>query len=217
MEAGYSTCCSHGFCSGRPATCSCNPDCHNLGDCCNDIDDTCPRGEHSVYSANKTHFDIAISHTALPQPPNVELIYLTHISAVIQWTVPTIVFSSEQYTLQYGIDMNQLNMQSQSYFSGTDISVKDQVYSVRLEDLSPATTYYYRVETVNTHGTTYTDVLSFSTRMFVLFLLFGLLTCVLFLLHLSFILQPMLDHPRTLLSLLEVQKRSHSVGIFHWK
>ena len=45
MDAGYSTCCSHGYCGGRPATCSCNPDCYLLGDCCADIADICPEGE----------------------------------------------------------------------------------------------------------------------------------------------------------------------------
>ena len=96
-----------------------------------------------------------------------ELIYLTHISAIIQWTVPTIVFSPEQYILEYGNNMN-LDMQSQPQYSGTDISVEDRIYSVRLEGLSPGTTYYYRVQTMNTAGTAYTETLSFPTRMLVL-------------------------------------------------
>ena len=45
MEAGYTTCCAHGFCAGYPATCSCNPDCHYLGDCCSDIEEVCPAGK----------------------------------------------------------------------------------------------------------------------------------------------------------------------------
>ena len=97
-----------------------------------------------------------------------ELVNLTHISAVIQWTVPTIVFSPEQYILEYGNNMDALDMQSESQYSSTDISVKDQVYSVKLEGLSPAATYYYRIHAVNTFGTTHTDMFSLSTRMFVL-------------------------------------------------
>ena len=47
MEAGYDSCCAHGFCAGYPATCSCNPDCHDFGDCCSDIDTVCPAGMYT--------------------------------------------------------------------------------------------------------------------------------------------------------------------------
>lgn len=55
-------------------------------------------------------------------------------------------------------------MMTEPQFSGTDTTLTDQVYTVRLEDLVPGTTYYYQIKVENTVGITLTEVLTFSTR-----------------------------------------------------
>jgi len=43
-EAGFSSCCS-GFCLLARANCGCDGNCYFRGDCCDDIQQTCPRGD----------------------------------------------------------------------------------------------------------------------------------------------------------------------------
>ena len=102
----------------------------------------------------------------MPLTPTLEVTYLTHITAVIQWRVASIAFSPEDYTLVYATSPNENPIQTESQFSGTDITLTDQVYSVRLENLSPGTTYYYQLRVINTFGVTDTDMFTFDTREF---------------------------------------------------
>ena len=44
MEAGYQNCCIGGYCAGSPPSCLCDTVCHQRGDCCPDINQTCPVG-----------------------------------------------------------------------------------------------------------------------------------------------------------------------------
>ena len=43
-DANYSECCTHGQCAGYPATCFCDDNCYDRGDCCSDVDVTCSEG-----------------------------------------------------------------------------------------------------------------------------------------------------------------------------
>ena len=98
-------------------------------------------------------------------PTTVEVTYLTHITAVIEWRVDSIAFSPELYTLMYSTTADDLNtIMTEPQFSGTNITVTGQVYSVRLENLSPGTRYYYQIKVENTVGITLTDISAFSTR-----------------------------------------------------
>ena len=45
-EAGFSGCCS-GSCRLGQANCGCDEDCYRRRDCCEDIQQTCPRGENT--------------------------------------------------------------------------------------------------------------------------------------------------------------------------
>ena len=51
QSSGYSECCSGGYCAGNPTTCFCDAFCRNRGDCCSDIDTTCPFPDDSSCSA----------------------------------------------------------------------------------------------------------------------------------------------------------------------
>ena len=45
VDAGYTSCCTHGYCAGYPPTCSCHPECtEGAFDCCNDFAEICPSG-----------------------------------------------------------------------------------------------------------------------------------------------------------------------------
>ena len=55
--AGYTECCNDSVCLGQPVEdCYCDPTCHVFGDCCEDINATCPAavfhpsGQFSIYS-----------------------------------------------------------------------------------------------------------------------------------------------------------------------
>ena len=101
-----------------------------------------------------------------PLPPTAgELTYLTHVTAVIEWRVASIAFSPELYTLMYSTTPDDVNtIMTEPQFSGTDTTLTDRVYTVTLENLSPATTYYYRIKAENMVGVTLTDISSFNTR-----------------------------------------------------
>ena len=93
------------------------------------------------------------------------MVDLTHIGALIEWTVPAIVFSAETYTLLFSTTPDDLNtVMGGQLFSGTDVSVTNKLYSIKLDNLSPGTTYYYQLAIQNTVGTKLTDVLTFDTR-----------------------------------------------------
>ena len=72
------------------------------------------------------------------------------ISATIQWTVPSIAYTPETYVVKYGTSQDSLDLTSDSQHSGPDINIGSRTYSVRLSNLEPATTYYYKVVATNT-------------------------------------------------------------------
>jgi len=41
VVAGYSSCCIEGPCQGQPMNCFCDANCHQFGDCCNDVPSDC--------------------------------------------------------------------------------------------------------------------------------------------------------------------------------
>ena len=43
VAAGFSACCEDEDCRGSTQTCFCDELCHVVGDCCEDIDNTCPK------------------------------------------------------------------------------------------------------------------------------------------------------------------------------
>ena len=105
-------------------------------------------------------------HTVNPNEPlDVQVAFLTHIEARIEWTVPFIVFSAETYTLVYSTTQDDLNsVMGDAKFSGTDLTLTDQLYSTLLKDLIPGTTYYYQIKIENTFGMTLTQIYTFATR-----------------------------------------------------
>ena len=73
-------------------------------------------------------------------------------SAVVQWAVPAIAYTPENYTVEYGTSPETLvAVPGAALSSGDDIEVVDKVYSVEMKDLKPGTKYYFSIAVQNTH------------------------------------------------------------------
>ena len=90
---------------------------------------------------------------AAPMPP-IDIVHttLSFELAEIQWLVPVIVYTPENYTVMYGIDDSLLNYSSGVVVGASGITSTNQVYSATLRGLEPNTTYYYRVVARNSIG-----------------------------------------------------------------
>ena len=84
-------------------------------------------------------------------------------SALIQWTVSSIAYTPETYVVKYRTSQDNLDMTSDPTDSGEDITVVNQMYSVQLSNLEPATQYYYQVVATNTALSRSSNLLSFRT------------------------------------------------------
>ena len=107
-----------------------------------------------------------LSRTVPPNlPTSIEVTEITHIAASIEWTVVSIVFSAETYTLVYSTTLDDLDtVTGEQKFSGTDLSQTDKTYFVKLDGLSAGTIYYYQIKIENTVGVIVTEVFTFETR-----------------------------------------------------
>ncbi len=90
---------------------------------------------------------------AVPMPP-IDVVHtaLSFELAEIQWLVPAIVYTPENYTVIYGTDESLLNSSSGVVIGTNDITSANQVYSATLRGLQPNTTYYYQVVARNSIG-----------------------------------------------------------------
>ena len=83
MAAGYRACCEIGFCAGYPASCFCDYDCHQRGDCCHDISTTCAESMYiqtnKNYKNKQTHSWTTHKHTQSQQCTLQRFSFLMHI------------------------------------------------------------------------------------------------------------------------------------------
>ena len=78
--------------------------------------------------------------------------------AEIQWLIPVVVYTPENYTVLYGRDQVLLNYSSDMVVGTNNISHTNQIYSVTLRGLEPNITYYYQVIARNAIGVNSSDV-----------------------------------------------------------
>ena len=86
----------------------------------------------------------------------------TPTSAVIQWSVPVVTYSPEQYTVYYTTNSSGCPTNSDEGYNKsvtvyglnhTDFfTIRDQQYNVILSNLHPYTVYCYKVVATNTEG-----------------------------------------------------------------
>lgn len=91
------------------------------------------------------------------------IVSVTGTTAVIIWTVPYIEFTSELYTVEYGLDVDILDQYSNNIPSYSDITLENQTYTTILLNLQPLTTYYYRIRSENSESSAVTEVMQFTT------------------------------------------------------
>ena len=86
----------------------------------------------------------------------------TPASAVIQWSVPVVTYSPEQYTVYYTTNSSGCPTNSEEGYNKsvtvyglnhTDFfTIRDQQYNVTLNNLHPYTVYCYKAMATNTEG-----------------------------------------------------------------
>ena len=84
-------------------------------------------------------------------------------SVTVQWVIPYLAYTPEQYTIYYGTVREMLNLRSPSLNSIADISASNITYEISLQALTPNTVYYYQLHSMNTYVETTTAVMMFMT------------------------------------------------------
>lgn len=78
--------------------------------------------------------------------------------AQIQWLIPEIVYTPENYTVVYGKEQTSLNYSSNVIIGTDNITSRNQIYSTTLSGLEQNTTYYYQVIAINSVGMNSSDI-----------------------------------------------------------
>ena len=92
------------------------------------------------------------------QPIGVVHTTLSSELASIQWLVPAIAYTPENYTVIYGRDPTLLNYTSEVIVGTSIITSTNLMYSSTLSGLEPNTTYYYQVMARNSIGANSSNV-----------------------------------------------------------
>ena len=90
-------------------------------------------------------------------------VIVTPHSANISWTVTSIIYDNETYSVQYGVDMTALQSTSQVVMGNTYQYAVNDVFSVNITGLTPFTVYYYIIWANNSLGNTSTVTTSFTS------------------------------------------------------
>ena len=97
------------------------------------------------------------------KPSNIRNSTVTHNRATIQWTIPRIAYTPENYTVNFSTSPGSLTNVSQQQESGDNFTATNLPFSVQLTGLSAMTTYYYQVVAMNSVGSTASVEQSFTT------------------------------------------------------
>ncbi len=92
------------------------------------------------------------------KPIDVVVTTLSSGNAEIQWLIPAIVYTPENYSVVYGTDQTQLRYSSEVIIGTNIITYTNQVHSATLSGLESNTTYYYQVVARNSAGINSSDV-----------------------------------------------------------
>ena len=91
------------------------------------------------------------AHVRITQGPDLESAH--DDAAIIRWTTNNPGGSDEHFgVVHYGTDRNNLSQTAKSHIR-LNRSHPDTVFRVRLDGLKPKTTYYYKVTSIETNGT----------------------------------------------------------------
>ena len=116
-----------------------------------------------MYTVNESPWSSSAGPSSPLQPSNLMSTGITHNTATIQWTVPMIAYTPENYTVHFGTSPGSLTPFSQQRQSGDNFTATNLQFSVELTGLSAGTTHYYLVVAVNSVGSTASVEQSFNT------------------------------------------------------
>lgn len=88
---------------------------------------------------------------------------MTATTVTISWTIPAVLYTEEEYYVEYGLQSTILDQRSASQFSGSDTEVTDVMYTVTLQNLHPYYTYYFVVTSENEVSPKSTETFTFTT------------------------------------------------------
>ena len=101
-----------------------------------------------------------------PTAPKIGEITPSPHSVVIRWTVSSVSYTPETYTVHYGIDSAILNLTSDTLATNvkTDfLNIKDQDYRLVIDGLQPAQKHHYYVVSANSYASSKTAKHNFTT------------------------------------------------------
>lgn len=97
------------------------------------------------------------------QPREVLATNITAYSATVQWVIPHLTYTQEQYNVSYGTTRGLLDQSSVVMSSSADISASNITYDLSIQDLMPNSVYYFQLRSTNTQGTTTSIIMTFTT------------------------------------------------------
>ena len=101
---------------------------------------------------------------AVPVQPVLGTVSVTPTTATIYWTIPQVSYTPENYTVIFGTSMDELNMISSVVNTNNIhnlqfITATNMQYSVTIQGLNINVMYYYQVQSVNTIGIDFTNII----------------------------------------------------------
>ena len=118
----------------------------------------------SHFSLSKSSYLKFTSGPAAPMSVSLRSTDVTDTTATISWTVASIAYTPETYTVLYGTTRDNLDRTSgQQRTSGSDISVTSLPLSLPVSGLDPDSAYYYTVNASNSYSFTLYDTNTFNT------------------------------------------------------
>ena len=105
--------------------------------------------------------------TSVPQKPiNVVHTTLSSELAEVQFLIPAIAYTPENYSVVFGTDQLLLNYNTSDVVMGTmNVADTNMIYSIRLRGLEANTSYYYQVVARNSIGMNYSDTQVLTTPL----------------------------------------------------
>ena len=101
-----------------------------------------------------------------PVEPVKVTVVKANTTAVVEWTVPMIDYTPESYVVEFGEDSGSLTRTSGLLHSGDDITVVNREYTTTVQDLTPRTTYHFRVKSTNSFSDTYSIEVTFTSGLY---------------------------------------------------
>ena len=92
-----------------------------------------------------------------------QVVNVTASSAIVQWLVPYLAYTQEQYNVSYGIARDTLNQSRLVMNLEPSLSASNITYSVPLQDLIPNSVYFFQIRSTNMQGVTLSNIMTLIT------------------------------------------------------